>query len=315
MNESAESESPQGKLGSHPHPHLPHTAFFNDKLAALCMTWLTDDVHSIRLAATENLRRLAELFGAEWAQTHALPRVTMMHSHASHLQVRSLLSNHRSSQPSNHHSDSLPFTSTPLPLPRQQRMTALYAIQVLAHALTEDQLVGEALPLALHLAKDPVANVRFTLARTLETVAPKVREGRGGEERRGEERATQPRRVSRCATRPTNRHHDLSYQSNPFNPHTRWRPRSSRRSSGPAWKSWATTRTGMCASTHHAPLSCATSWRRGIEDVWACFVSGREDCLYTPVVEGAGACTCLSLGRRSSPQRAREKGGRWSARG
>lgn len=54
-------------------------------------------------------------------------------------------------------------------------MTALYAIQVLAHSLTEDQLVGQALPMALHLAKDPVANVRFTLARTLETLAPKVR--------------------------------------------------------------------------------------------------------------------------------------------
>lgn len=51
------------------------------------MTWLTDDVHSIRLAATDNLRRLAELFGADWAQQHVLPRVAVMHAHASHLQV------------------------------------------------------------------------------------------------------------------------------------------------------------------------------------------------------------------------------------
>jgi hypothetical protein len=36
-------------------------------------------------------------------------------------------------------------------------------------------LTGEVLPLALHLSKDPVANIRFTLARTLEKISPKVR--------------------------------------------------------------------------------------------------------------------------------------------
>ncbi len=118
-------------------------AFFNDKLSALCMMWLSDGIHSIRLAATQNLKRLTDLFGVEWAQAHILPRIATMHSHASHL----------------------------------QRMTALYAIQVLSESLTEDLLVGEALPMALHLAKDPVANVRFTLAKTLETLAPKMLEG------------------------------------------------------------------------------------------------------------------------------------------
>jgi serine/threonine-protein phosphatase 2A regulatory subunit A len=42
--------------------------FFNDKLNVLCMTWLSDSIHSIRLAATTNLKRLTDLFGIEWAQ-------------------------------------------------------------------------------------------------------------------------------------------------------------------------------------------------------------------------------------------------------
>ena len=32
------------------------------------MTWLSDNIHSIRLAATRNLKRLTDLFGIEWAQ-------------------------------------------------------------------------------------------------------------------------------------------------------------------------------------------------------------------------------------------------------
>lgn len=42
--------------------------FFNDKLNVLCMTWLNDAIHSIRVAATTNLKRLTDLFGVEWAQ-------------------------------------------------------------------------------------------------------------------------------------------------------------------------------------------------------------------------------------------------------
>jgi len=52
-------------------------------------------------------------------------------------------------------------------------------LQVLSESLSEDVLVSEALPLALHLNKDPVPNIRFTLAKTLETLAPKVVEREG----------------------------------------------------------------------------------------------------------------------------------------
>lgn len=81
--------------------------FFDDKLGALCMQWLQDkvylqnsylwnfdvgiishplvildidtvlllQVYSIREAAANNLKRLAEEFGPEWAMQHLVPQV------------------------------------------------------------------------------------------------------------------------------------------------------------------------------------------------------------------------------------------------
>uniref|UniRef100_A0A0A9DTX7 Pco067871 n=1 Tax=Arundo donax TaxID=35708 RepID=A0A0A9DTX7_ARUDO len=48
--------------------------FFDDKLGALCMQWLEDKVFSIRDAAANNLKRLAEEFGPEWAMQHIIPQ-------------------------------------------------------------------------------------------------------------------------------------------------------------------------------------------------------------------------------------------------
>ncbi|MCO5555547.1 hypothetical protein L7F22_009092 [Adiantum nelumboides] len=48
--------------------------FFDEKLGALCMQWLGDQVFSIREAAANNLKRLAEEFGPEWAMQHIIPQ-------------------------------------------------------------------------------------------------------------------------------------------------------------------------------------------------------------------------------------------------
>ena len=39
------------------------------------MTWLIDHVYAIREAATNNLKKLVEKFGAEWAQQTVIPKV------------------------------------------------------------------------------------------------------------------------------------------------------------------------------------------------------------------------------------------------
>jgi serine/threonine-protein phosphatase 2A regulatory subunit A len=59
--------------------------FFDNKLSALCMSWLGDTVFSIREAATQNLRKLTEVFGIEWAKEAIIPRVMGMGGHTNYL--------------------------------------------------------------------------------------------------------------------------------------------------------------------------------------------------------------------------------------
>lgn len=60
-------------------------AFFDEKLADLCMTWLNDAVFSIRESATINLKKLTEVFGVEWCKTAILPKVLAMAGDANYL--------------------------------------------------------------------------------------------------------------------------------------------------------------------------------------------------------------------------------------
>ena len=52
--------------------------FFDEKLSSLCMSWLTDHVFAIREAATNNLKKLVEKFGRDWAQNTVLPKVMQL---------------------------------------------------------------------------------------------------------------------------------------------------------------------------------------------------------------------------------------------
>lgn len=59
--------------------------FFDEKLGVLCMSWLGDPVFSIREAATENLRKLTEVFGVEWSNATIIPRILQMSSHTNYI--------------------------------------------------------------------------------------------------------------------------------------------------------------------------------------------------------------------------------------
>jgi serine/threonine-protein phosphatase 2A regulatory subunit A len=110
--------------------------FFNEKLNNLCMVWMGDDVYSIRRAAANNLFKLADLFGEEWAKEQIFPRIERMHTHTNYL----------------------------------QRMTSLYSIQVLVKMLSIPTLETIIVPLILHMVADAVPNVRLTVARTLKDI-------------------------------------------------------------------------------------------------------------------------------------------------
>ena len=59
--------------------------FFDEQLSSLCMGWLGDTVFSIREAATQNLKKLTEVFGVDWANEAILPKVSAMGQHPNYL--------------------------------------------------------------------------------------------------------------------------------------------------------------------------------------------------------------------------------------
>ena len=114
--------------------------FFNEKLNALCMTWLIDHVFAIREAATNNLKKLVEKFGTDWAQQTIIPKVIAMSRDQNYL----------------------------------HRMTCLFCINVLAEACGPEITERSMLPTVLNMSADTVANVRFNVAKTLTLVGPKL---------------------------------------------------------------------------------------------------------------------------------------------
>ena len=114
--------------------------FFDDKLGALCMQWLQDKVHSIREAAANNLKRLAEEFGPEWAMQHIVPQVLDMISNPHYL----------------------------------YRMTVLRAISLLAPVMGAEITCSRLLPVVIAASKDRVPNIKFNVAKVLESIFPIV---------------------------------------------------------------------------------------------------------------------------------------------
>merc|ERR1719479_855775 len=114
--------------------------FFDEKLNALCMTWLIDHVYAIREAATNNLQKLVEKFGVDWTQQTIIPKVIEMSKNPNYL----------------------------------HRMTCLFCINVLAEACGPDITEKLLIPTALSMVTDQVPNVRFNVCKTLKRVGPKL---------------------------------------------------------------------------------------------------------------------------------------------
>ncbi|KAH7911197.1 armadillo-type protein [Hygrophoropsis aurantiaca] len=111
--------------------------FFDEQLGNLCMSWLGDTVFSIREAATINLKKLTEVFGVDWAKVAIVPKVMGMGQHPNYL----------------------------------YRMTTVQAITTISPSLTLPIVQSEIIAPLLQLAVDPIPNIRFNVAKSLEVLA------------------------------------------------------------------------------------------------------------------------------------------------
>ncbi|CAF1575375.1 unnamed protein product, partial [Didymodactylos carnosus] len=94
--------------------------------------------YAIREAATNNLKKLVEKFGRDWAQNTVIPKVIQLARDQNYL----------------------------------YRMTCLFAINVLADVCGQEITQRMMLPTVITLAGDAVANVRFNVAKTLKRIYP-----------------------------------------------------------------------------------------------------------------------------------------------
>lgn len=127
------------------------------------MQWLVDNVFAIREAATVNVRNLVEKFGSDWARVSVcgLPPSFMSYVCApSFFQVAILPKVLAMAQENNY----------------LHRMTTLFAINLLVEVCSQEVTKEIMLPVVLKLAEDPVANVRFNVAKTLAKMAIKLEE-------------------------------------------------------------------------------------------------------------------------------------------
>lgn len=111
--------------------------FFDEELSPLCMEWLWDSVYSIREAATKNVTKLVEVFGIDWAKVKIIPQVLKIGTNSNYL----------------------------------YRLTSLFAVTQLIQVLDDDAITEMILPFVIHLGDDPIPNIRFNVAKTLNIIA------------------------------------------------------------------------------------------------------------------------------------------------
>lgn len=111
-------------------------AQFTEELSSLFMVWLVDPVFSVRDAAAGNFRRLSEVLGHTWCESHVVPQLQALLNHKNYL----------------------------------YRISAMLCASTLAEVAAGPLLDQHLVPMVLRMASDPVPNVRFNAAKTIQAL-------------------------------------------------------------------------------------------------------------------------------------------------
>lgn len=101
-----------------------------------CANWFEDKAHAVRVRAAETMSELCDIFGVDRCIALVLPWLLKNARHTSYL----------------------------------IRVNVLLTIAVLSKKLAEDMVISQLLPIVTDLSKDPVANVRVSIARALDKI-------------------------------------------------------------------------------------------------------------------------------------------------
>ncbi|CAE8582758.1 unnamed protein product [Polarella glacialis] len=107
---------------------------FQAKLETIFLSSLRDSVHSVRQAAIQHLKEIADTFGADWTVTHLLPKLV------------------------DQYSASVGYAN---------RVTTLHVLPQVSGVMTPELINQYIVPLLIKATKDSVPNVRFCACRTI----------------------------------------------------------------------------------------------------------------------------------------------------
>jgi len=102
------------------------------------VNWLTDSIFTIREAAITNLKEITAVFGHQWLTRYMLPTLLALQTDANYL----------------------------------HRLTPLFGIAALGGSVPVDTIRRQFMPVLLTLSKDPVANVRMNVSKSIQIIAP-----------------------------------------------------------------------------------------------------------------------------------------------
>jgi serine/threonine-protein phosphatase 2A regulatory subunit A len=97
---------------------------------------MSDSIFSIREAAIKNVRSLTEIFGAQWAVTHMIPKLLSLHVDKNYL----------------------------------HRLTPLFGMAAMAGTVPPEVVKRMFLPVLSTLAQDQVPNIRMNVAKTIQAI-------------------------------------------------------------------------------------------------------------------------------------------------
>ncbi|KAI8867079.1 ARM repeat-containing protein [Ramicandelaber brevisporus] len=124
--------------------HLPLLAnqlgreFFDQALNSMCIKWLTDNVCAVRDIATSNLSKLTTIFGIEWTKHNLLPHIIEQSSNQNYL----------------------------------YRITSVFAATTIGLSIEPEVVKEHILPILGNLINDPIPNIRFNIAKSIEQLSP-----------------------------------------------------------------------------------------------------------------------------------------------
>jgi len=115
---------------------VPCEATFTSELSQLFSMWLMDPVFSVRDAAATNLRQLSDVLGVKWCEKEIIPQLQTLVAHKNYL----------------------------------YRIAAVLCIGTLAEACGNQFVENHLVVMALKMAVDPVPNVRFNAAKSIQAM-------------------------------------------------------------------------------------------------------------------------------------------------